>query len=121
MRKYLAEVIGAFALVFTGCGAIVVNDQYGGALGHVGICLVFGLVVMALIYAVGNISGAHFNPAVTLGFFFAKRLPGREVPPYLASELGGALGAALLLKLMRSLHVGFHTNEHENSSADGQP
>jgi MIP family channel proteins len=104
MRKYLAEVIGAFALVFTGCGAIVVNDQYGGALGHVGICLVFGLVVMALIYAVGNISGAHFNPAVTLGFFFAKRLPGREVPPYLASELGGALGAALLLKLMFPAH-----------------
>jgi aquaporin Z len=104
MRKYIAEVIGAFVLVFAGCGAIVVNDLYGGALGHVGICLVFGLVVMALIYAVGNISGAHFNPAVTLGFFFAGRLPGREILPYLASDLGGALGAAGLLKLLFPAH-----------------
>ncbi|MBN2003502.1 MAG: aquaporin [Anaerolineae bacterium] len=99
--KYLAEVIGTFVLVFAGCGAIVVNDLYGGALGHVGISLVFGLVVMALIYAVGNISGAHFNPAVTLGFFFARRLPGRELLPYLVSELGGA---AALLKLMFPTH-----------------
>ncbi len=104
LRKYFAEVIGTFVLVFTGCGAIVVNDLYGGALGHVGICLVFGLVVMALIYAVGNISGAHFNPAVTLGFFFAGRLPARAILPYLASELGGALGAAVLLKLLFPAH-----------------
>ncbi|MBN2392566.1 MAG: aquaporin [Anaerolineae bacterium] len=66
VRKYFAEVIGTFVLVFTGCGAIIINDLYDGALGHVGICLVFGLVVMAMIYAVGNISGAHFNPAVTV-------------------------------------------------------
>lgn len=104
VRKYFAEVIGTFALVFTGCGAIVVNDLYGGALGHVGICLVFGLVVMTMIYAVGNISGAHFNPAVTLGFFFAKRLPRREILLYLASEMGGALSAALLLKVMFPMH-----------------
>jgi aquaporin Z len=65
--RYAAETIGTFALVFAGCGAIVVNDTLGGALGHVGVSLVFGLVIMVMIYAVGNVSGAHFNPVVTLG------------------------------------------------------
>lgn len=95
-----AEAIGTFALVFAGCGAIVVNDLYGLALGHAGIGMVFGLVVMAMIYSIGNISGAHINPAVTLGFFFAGRIGARDIAPYIASQLGGALLAALLLKLL---------------------
>lgn len=73
---YYAEAIGTFALVFAGCGAIVVNDLFNAPLGHVGISTVFGLVVMAVIYSIGNISGAHINPAVTLGFYFAGRING---------------------------------------------
>ena len=68
MKKYVAEAIGTFALVFAGTGAIVINDVSGGAVTHVGVALTFGLVVMAMIYAVGDLSGAHLNPAVTLGF-----------------------------------------------------
>ena len=104
MNRYLAEAFGTFALVFAGCGAIVVDQTYGGVLGHTGICLVFGLVVMAMIYAVGNISGAHINPAVTLGFLFAGRLQGREVFPYIACQLVGAVGAALLLRVLFPEH-----------------
>ena len=104
MNKYLAEAIGTFALVFAGCGAIVVNDLYDGVLGHVGVSLVFGLVIMIMIYSVGNVSGAHFNPAVTLGFFFAKRLDARDVFPYLSGEFAGAFSAALLLKVLFPIH-----------------
>lgn len=103
-NRYLAEALGTFALVFAGCGAIVVDDLYGGALGHTGIGLVFGLVVMAVIYAVGNISGAHINPAVTLGFMFAGRMDRRQVPAYVASQLAGALIAAAVLWLLFPAH-----------------
>jgi aquaporin Z len=102
--RYAAEGIGTFALIFTGCGAIIVNDTLGGTLGHVGVSLVFGLVIMVMIYAVGNISGAHFNPAVTLGFLFAGRLDRREVLPYLGSQLVGAVVAALLLRFLLPAH-----------------
>jgi aquaporin Z len=97
---YLAEVIGTFTLVFAGCGAIVVNDTSNQVLGHVVICLVFGLVVMAMIYSVGNISGAHLNPAVTLGFLFARRLEMRAVLPYIASQAAGAVAAGLALRML---------------------
>lgn len=97
-RKLFAEAIGTFALVFAGTGAIIINDLTGGIITHVGIALVFGLVVMAMIYAVGEISGAHFNPAVTVGFWLAGRLPPGEVFPYLLSQSGGALLASLLLR-----------------------
>ncbi len=70
MRKYLTEFLGTLALVFAGCGAIVVNDLYGGTLGHVGVSIVFGLVVMAMIYAIGSISGAHINPALRWAFYW---------------------------------------------------
>ncbi len=83
-RQYFAEGIGTFALVFAGCGGIIVNDLYAGVLGHVGVSLVFGLIVMVMIYSVGNISGAHINPAVTLGFLFAGRLARRGA--YFLSE-----------------------------------
>ena len=100
MKKWFAEIIGTFALVFAGTGAIVIDDASGGDVTHVGIALTFGLVVMAMIYAVGDISGAHLNPAVTLGFWFARRLPGKLVAPYVLSQLIGAFAASGLLWTM---------------------
>ena len=97
-RQYLAEVLGTFALVFAGTGAIISNDVSGGAVTHPGIALTFGLVVMAMIYAVGDISGAHLNPAVTCGFWIAKRFPGKKVAPYVISQMIGALAASALLR-----------------------
>lgn len=100
MKKYVAEGIGTFCLVFAGTGAIVVNDVSGGTVSHVGIALTFGLVVMAMIYAVGDASGAHLNPAVTLGFWIARRLPGSAVAPYLASQIAGAFAASGLMRFL---------------------
>jgi aquaporin Z len=100
MRKYLAELIGTFSLVFAGTGAIVINDVSGGKISHVGIALTFGLIVMAMIYAVGDISGAHLNPAVTIGFWTARRFPAGEVLPYLASQTGGAILASAILRFL---------------------
>ena len=97
MKKCLAEAIGTFCLVFAGTGAIVIDDVSSGTVSHVGIALTFGLVVMAMIYAVGDTSGAHINPAVTLGFWFAKRLPGKWIAPYVASQTLGAFAASLLI------------------------
>lgn len=98
MKKYGAEFIGTFALVFAGTGAIIINDVSGGAVTHVGVALTFGLIVLAMIYAVGDISGAHLNPAVTIGFFAARRLRGEIVLPYIVSQLLGALAASALLR-----------------------
>ena len=100
MKKFAAEAIGTFCLVFAGTGAIVINDVSGGIVTHVGIALTFGLVVMAMIYAVGETSGAHLNPAVTLGFWFARRLPRNQVLPYIGSQIAGAFAASALLWLM---------------------
>jgi aquaporin NIP len=97
MKQFVAEGIGTFCLVFAGTGAIVINDVSGGQVTHVGIALTFGLVVMAMIYAIGDISGAHLNPAVTLGFWFARRLPGADIGPYIISQLIGAFAATCLL------------------------
>ncbi len=97
-RKYAAEFIGTFALVFAGTGAIIINDVTGGAVTNVGVGLTFGMIVMTMIYAVGDLSGAHFNPAVTLGFFAARRLEGKLVLPYVLSQCSGALAASLLLR-----------------------
>src|SRR6516162_852652 len=100
MRRLAAELLGTFALVFAGTGAIVINEASGGTVTHVGIALTFGLVVLAMIYAVGDVSGAHLNPAVTLGFFVARRFEGRWVAPYIASQCAGALLASFALRLL---------------------
>jgi len=100
MKKYCAEMLGTFALVFAGTGAIVIDETSGGAVTHVGVALTFGLVVMAMIYTVGDISGAHLNPAVTLGFWAARRMPGREVLPYITSQTVAAILASGLLRLL---------------------
>lgn len=96
-RRATAEAIGAFALVFAGCGAIVGNAEYGGALGAVGIALAFGLVVMAMVYATGHLSGAHLNPAVTVAFTATRHFPRRDALAYVAAQILGALAAATLL------------------------
>jgi aquaporin Z len=94
----MGEFAGTFALVFAGTGAIIANDTSGGSITHVGIALTFGLIVMTMIYAVGDLSGAHLNPAVSFGFWTAKRLPLREAGLYGLSQLAGALSASLLLR-----------------------
>jgi aquaporin NIP len=100
MRKYLAEFIGTFALVFCGTGAIVIDQQTGGQVGHAGVAATFGLIVLAMIYTFGETSGAHFNPAVSIGFWIAKRFKGKEVLPYILSQLVGALLASGILRLL---------------------
>lgn len=100
MKKYLAEFIGTYALVFCGTGAVVINSVSGGVVGHQGIALTFGLIVMAMIYSVGHISGAHFNPAVTISFAAAGELPKREVLPYSLTQIIAAIAASGTLKLL---------------------
>jgi aquaporin Z len=96
----MAEFLGTFALVFAGTGAIVINEVSGGAVTHVGIALTFGLIVLAMVYTLGDISGAHINPAVTISFFVARRFPGRNVLLYLMSQSAGAIGASAVLRLL---------------------
>ena len=99
LRKRLAaEALGTFCLVFAGTTAIVVNG--GGAVSHVGVALTFGLIVFAMIAAIGDVSGAHINPAVTVGFFAARRFPGRLVLPYILSQCAGAVLASLTVRLL---------------------
>lgn len=96
-RKLAAEFVGTFALVLAGCGAIATDAMTAGAVGHTGICLTFGLVVCVMIYATGHISGAHFNPAVTVAFAAARRFPWREVPAYVFSQCLAAITAIATL------------------------
>lgn len=104
LKQLNAEFMGTFALVFAGTGAVVINDVSGGSITHAGIALTFGLVVLAMIYAVGDISGAHFNPAVTSAFWLAGRLPGGRVLPYITSQVLGALAASLVLHVLFPTH-----------------
>ena len=97
VRRAAMEAIGTFALVFAGCGAIVADAERDGALGTVGIALVFGLIIMVMIYAGGHLSGAHYNPAVTVAFALARHFPPREALAYVAAQVAGATLAALLL------------------------
>ncbi len=105
MNKLTAEFLGTFALVFAGTGAIVIDDVRGGAVSHVGVALTFGLVVLAMIYAVGDVSGAHLNPAVTLGFAAAGRFEARRVVPYVASQCAGAFLASFTLRALFPSHA----------------
>jgi aquaporin Z len=104
--KLWSEFFGTFALVWCGTGAIVINDTSGGTVSHVGVALTFGLVVMALIYTFGDISGAHFNPAVTLAFTAAGRFDPRHVAPYIAAQLAGGVAASLVLRVLFPAHTG---------------
>ncbi len=107
MKRYLSEAIGTFALVFAGAGAIIVNDISNGSITHVGIALTFGLIIMTMIYTFGEISGAHFNPAVTIGFSLARKFPISEAVIYIISQTIGALIASALLFVLFPHHATF--------------
>jgi len=96
-RRAAAEGLAAFALVFAGCGAVVTNERSDGALGAVGVSLVFGLIIMVMIYATGHLSGAHINPAVTIAFTLTRHFPGRDAVAYIGAQLAGASAGALVL------------------------
>jgi aquaporin Z len=98
--KFLAEAIGTFSLVFCGTGAIIVNEQTQGALTHVGIAFAFGTIVMIMVYAFGSLSGAHINPAVTIGAVVARKFPLAASIPYILSQIIGAVLASLLLHVL---------------------
>ncbi len=100
LPAYIAEGIGAFGLVFAGCGAIMTDALSRGQITHVGVSLVFGLIIAAMIYATGHISGAHLNPAVTLAFVLARHFPIRRLVGYWLAQLSGAVTAALCLRLL---------------------
>jgi aquaporin NIP len=100
MKKYLAEFIGTYALVFFGTGAAIVNEVIPGSVTHVGIAITFGLIIMAMIYALGEKSGAHLNPAVTIGFAVNGNFPLKEIAPYIISQVAGAFVASAVLKLL---------------------
>ena len=100
MKKYLAELLGTYALVFAGTGAIIIDQQTHGSITHVGVAITFGLVVMSMIYTFGDISGAHLNPAVSIAFTLAKKFPVKELLPFILSQLSGAILASLTLKFL---------------------
>lgn len=100
MKTYITELIGTFALVFCGTGAVIIDQQSGGAVTHVGVAVTFGLIVMSMIYSLGNISGAHINPAVSIAFTISGRFPVKHLPGYIGSQLGGALLASFTLKFL---------------------
>ena len=104
MKKYLAEFLGTYALVFAGTGAIIIDQESHGSITHVGVAISFGLVVMGMIYAFGEISGAHLNPAVSVAFMVAGKFPIREVAPYMVSQLSGAVAASFTLKMLFPLN-----------------
>ncbi|WP_248723225.1 MIP/aquaporin family protein [Seonamhaeicola sp. ML3] len=97
MKKYIAEIIGTFTMIFCGCGAMTINEITGGSISHVGVAATWGLIVMAMIYAFGETSGAHFNPAVTIGFAVAKKFSWLEVPKYITAQFVGAVLAVFIL------------------------
>ncbi len=97
MKRYIAEVLGTFSLVFCGTAAMAVNEITDGVITHPGVAITWGLIVMAMIYAFGDISGAHFNPAVTIAFAYAKKFAWREVPKYIIAQVLGAIIASTMV------------------------
>ena len=97
MKKYISEFIGTFSMVFCGTGAMTINEVTGGQVTHVGIAITWGLIVMAMIYAFGETSGAHFNPAVSIAFAYAKKFAWKEVPKYIIAQVLGAFLASFIL------------------------
>lgn len=106
MKKYIAEFLGTYALVFAGTGAVIIDQETHGGVTHVGVAITFGLIVMSMIYALGDISGAHINPAVSIAFTAAKKFPVKELVPFIISQLSGAAAASLTLKYL------FPHNQH---------
>jgi len=96
-RNYISEALGTFTLVFCGTASMAVNDITQGAVTHVGIGITWGFIVIAMIYAFGEISGAHLNPAVTIAFAYAKKFPWKQVPKYIIAQFIGAILASLLV------------------------
>lgn len=99
-RKYFAEFIGTFIMVFCATGAMIVNELTEGSVTHVGVCLVTGLIIMAVIYSIGEISGAHINPAVSFGFALAGKFKTAELIPYISSQISGAFFASVILHFL---------------------
>lgn len=106
-QRYLAESIGTFGIVFAGCGAIITNHMTAGTVSHVGISVTFGAIVAIMIYALGPISAAHFNPAVTIGFAVARRFPWRYAPNYILAQCFGAICGGGLLYLLYPHETGY--------------
>ena len=104
MKKYYAEAIGTYMLVFCGTGAIIINQEMNGLITHPGIAATSGLIVAALIYALGDVSGAHINPAVTIAFALRKVFPVKEIVPYILSQSVGAILASFTLHLLFPLN-----------------
>lgn len=100
MKKCLAELLGTYALVFAGTGAIIIDQQIPGSITHVGIAITFGLIVMSMIYTFGDISGAHLNPAVSIAFTLARKFPVKQLLPFIISQVSGALLASFTLKFL---------------------
>jgi len=100
MKKLVAELIGTYILVFCGTGAIVIDNVTKGGVTHIGVALTWGLIVMSLIYALGEVSGAHMNPAVSIAFTLAGRFQKKSLTPFIVSQLAGAILASLTLKLL---------------------
>ncbi len=117
MRRCAAEYLATF-LVLAGTSAIVVNDLNNGAITPFGIGLAFGLAVAAMIYAIGDISGAHINPAVTIGLWYAKRFDGKHVAPYLWSQIAGALSASAMVHLLFATHPTLGATAPSGTSAE---
>ena len=100
MKNYVAEVIGTFILIFVGTGSVVVNNVTDGDVSLVGVALAWGLVVAAMVYALGDVSGAHINPAVTIALWVARRFDGKQVVPYVICQCAGAILASLLMRVL---------------------
>lgn len=105
MKAYLAEFIGTYALVFCGTGAIIINDISNGAIGHQGIAITFGAIVMVMIYALGNVSGAHINPAVSISFAITNKFNQKDLLPYCVAQITGALSASITLAFLFPTHA----------------